>query len=127
MGKQFVRTIELENDLTLQIIDQSRKIAADAQVVIMEARMEIPIEKSLFCTGSVTDDQFDHILKTLGSPLVYQYRAERNMIMDRDKEKVLEDLVETFLNNTGKYITRPLFPEKLVLKEYKERIEKKRL
>ena len=125
MERESYKRIELENSHCLEIFDDSRKIGADAYVVIMTAKMEIPVKKELFSTEDVSDDMFEDIVTTLGSPIVYEYRLERNMIMAREKDEVLERLVATFLDNTGQYVAKPQFPEKLVLKEYRERIEKR--
>lgn len=125
MEKIPYKKIELENNYCLEIFDDSRKIGADAYVVIMTAKMEIPVEKKMFQEEPVSPGTFDDILKTLGTPIVYQYRVERNMIMDHEKNEVLDGLVNTFLENTGKYVANPKFPEKLALKEYRERIEKR--
>ncbi len=125
MERESYKRIELENSHCLEIFDDSRKIAEDAYVVIMTAKMEIPVKKELFSTEDVSDDMFEDIINTLGSPVVYEYRLERNMIMASDKDEVLENLVTTFLENTGQYVAKPSFPEKLVLKEYRERIEKR--
>ena len=124
MERDPYKRLELENNHTLEIFDDSRKIGDDAYVVIMTAKMEIAVEKSLF-SGDV-QAEFDQILETLGSPVVYSYRLERNMIMDHEKDEVLEHLVAGFLENMGQYIAKPQFPEKLVLKEYRDRIEKKK-
>ncbi|MCG8564192.1 MAG: hypothetical protein MI747_03830 [Desulfobacterales bacterium] len=118
------KTIELENGHTLVIKDLSRRIAADAQVVIMEASMEIPIVEDLFRETPVSGEELEDIRKVLGDHIAYTYKVERNMIMDPDKDGVLENLVATFLKNTGQYVQNPKFPEKLVLKEYRERVEK---
>ncbi|WDP92082.1 MAG: hypothetical protein HUN04_21105 [Desulfobacter sp.] len=125
MEKTPYKRIELKNNHTLDIFDDSRKIGADAYVVIMTAKMEIPVVKSLFADGQLDDETFGDVLETLGSPIVYQYKVERNMIMAHEKDEVLENLVNTFLENTGQYVAKPQFPEKLVLKEYRERIEKR--
>ena len=119
------KKIELENNHCLEIFDDSRKIGADAYVVIMTAKMEIPVEKNLFKEAQLSPEMFDDLVQTLGTPVVYQYRVERNMIMDHEKDEVLDALVSTFLENTGKYVANPKFPEKLVLKEYRERVEKR--
>ena len=119
------KRIELENNQTLVIRDLSRRIAADAQVVIMEATMDIAITEALFQLEKIDDAQLADMKMVLGDHITYSYRVERNMIMDVDKEAVLAKLVDTFLANTGQYVQRPQFPEKLVLKEYRERIEKK--
>jgi len=107
----------------LEIFDDSRKIGADAWVVIMTAVMKIPVEMSLFASEPLSDTDFQDILDTLGSPVEYRYRLERNMIMDHEKDAVLEDLVNTFLGNTGQYVGNPKFPEKLALKAYRDRVE----
>jgi hypothetical protein len=125
MERETYKKLELENNHCLEIFDDSRKIGEDAYVVIVTAKMEIPVTKELFSTP-VSDDKFEDIVNTLGSPIVYEYKLERNMIMARDKDEVLENLVTTFLENTGQYVAKPSFPEKLVLKEYRERIEKKK-
>ncbi len=125
MERESYKRIELENEHCLEIFDDSRKIGEDAYVVIMTAKMEIPVKKELFSTEGVSDDMFEDIVNTLGSPVVYQYKLERNMIMANDKDEVLENLVTTFLDNTGQYVAKPSFPEKLVLKEYRERVEKR--
>ena len=125
MENKRYKTIKLDNNHTLDIIDESKKIAEDAYVVRMTAKMDIPVEKGLFTTKPVADDQFDDILKTLGTLITYEYKMERNMIMANVREETFKNLVDTFLENMGQYIAMPQFPEKLVLKEYRERIEKK--
>lgn len=125
MENKCYKTVTLDNNYTLDIVDESKKIAEDAYVVRMTAKMDIPVEKGLFTTQAVSDDQFDEILKTLGTPILYEYKMERNMIMAKDKEETFENLVDTFFENMGQYIARPQFPEKLVLKEYRQRIERK--
>jgi archaellum biogenesis ATPase FlaH len=124
MEKKPYKKIKFENNHCLEIFDDSRKIGEDAYVVIMTAKMEIPVEKKMFTAETVTDQRFEEILETLGSPIVYTYKVERNMIMANEKDEVLESLVSTFLDNTGQYVAKPQFPEKLVLKEYRERIDK---
>jgi len=120
------KKLDLEHGHCLEIFDDSRKIGADAWVVIMTATMKIPLEMSLFTSEPLSDSEFDDILNILASPIEYRYRLERNMIMDHEKDAVLENLVNTFLENTGRYVANPKFPEKIALKEYKDRVEKRK-
>lgn len=117
------RKIELENNQTLVISDLSRKITLDAYVVIMKADIEIKIEKELFSDNLLSDFKFQDILAKLGDKVVYEYKIERNFIMDKKKGKVFEALVKTFLDNLGQYVAKPNFPGKFILKEYKDRIK----
>ena len=125
MNDKIFKTIELENNQTLEIRDESRKIAADAYVVIMGARVKIQIQRDLFAAQEISDIQFADILEIIGDEILYEYKSERNMIMAKEKDQVFEVLVETFLKNKVSYISKSIFPEKMILKEYRERIEKK--
>ena len=125
MNSSIFKTIELENGLALEIRDESRKIGEDAYVVIMGARMEIRVKKDLFVEQEVSDNKFADILEILGNDILYEYKSERNMIMAKEKEKVFESQVDTFLKNMVPYISKPIFLEKKILKEYRERVEKK--
>lgn len=121
MENKITKTIELENKLTLVISDLSRKISEDAHVVIMAANIEIKIKKELLFFESDTDYKFQDILKVLGDKVIYEYKIERNFIMNSEKDEVFEKLVKTFLDNLGQYIAKPNFPGKFILKEYKDR------
>jgi len=118
------KKIELENKQTLVILDLSRKITQDAYVVIMKANIEIKIEKELFSDDSLSDFKYQDILATLGDKAIYEYKIERNFIMDTEKDRVFDILVKTFLDNLGQYVAKPNFPGKFILKKYKDMIKK---
>jgi len=118
------KKIELENKQTLVILDLSRKITPDAYVVIMKANIEIKIDKELFSDDSLSDLKFQDILAKLGDKAIYEYKIERNFIMDKEKDSVFEALVKTFLDNLGQYVAKPKFPGKFILKKYKDIIKK---
>jgi len=120
---EIYKRIELENKHTLVIEDCSRKIGADAYVVIMKANMEIKIKKELFSCDTMSDYKYEDILAILGDIVTYEYKVERNFIMAKEKDEVFETLVKTFLENLGQYVANPQFPGKFVVKEYKDRIK----
>lgn len=120
MESKIVNKIELENKQTLVISDLSRKISEDAYVVIMQATLEIKIEKELFSNDPLSDFKYQDILAVLGDKVMYDYKIERNFIMDHEKDDVFETLVKTFLDNLGQYVAKPAFPGKFILKEYKD-------
>lgn len=115
--------IELENGKILVIHDLSREISADAQVVIMQAVVEIKIERQLFVRDALSDIQFKDVLDTLGDTVLWEYKTERNFIMNTEKDLVFEQVVKTFLANLGHYIAKPEFPGKCILKKYRDRIK----
>lgn len=123
MEERIIKTIVLENGQTLVISDLSRKISEVGCVVVMKANIEIKIAKELFCDNPLSDFKFQDILGVLGDKAVYEYKIERNFIMDRDKDEILGNIVETYLKNMGQYVAKHDFPGKFVLKEYKNRIK----
>jgi hypothetical protein len=125
MNNKIFKTLELENGLTLDICDESRKIGADAYVVIMKARMKIQVQKSFFVAQGISDKIFTDILAILGDEISYEYTSERNMIMAPQKDAVFESQVNTFVQNMVPYVSKSIFPGKMILKEYNKRVEKK--
>lgn len=121
MTDTIIKETRLENKQTIVISDQSRKISADAWVVIMRASMEIKITPDLFTHEPLTNVTYEQIRETLGEKVIYEYRLERNFIMDHEKVAVLDTLKDTFMKNMGQYISNPRFAPKLVLKEYRNR------
>lgn len=123
MEQRIVKTIELENGHTLLLSDLSRKISEDAYVVVMKASMEIKIAKELFLAAPLSDFKFQDILGVMGDKTAYEYKMERNFILNRDKDAVFNHMVETYLKSSRQYVAKPGFPGKFVLKEYKNRIK----
>jgi hypothetical protein len=123
MEQRIIKTIKLENGHTLVISDLSRKISEAGWVVVMKANMEIKIAKELFSDTPLSDFKFQEILGILGDTVEYEYKIERNFILNHDRDEVFGNIVETYIKNMGQYVAKPGFPGKFVLKEYKNRIK----
>jgi len=123
MEQRIIKTIDLENGHTLVISDLSRKISEAGWVVVMKANMEIKIAKELFSDTPLSDFKFQDILGILGDKVEYEYKIERNFILNHDRDEVFGNIVETYIKNMGQYVAKPGFPGKFVLKEYKNRIK----
>lgn len=121
MEEKIIQTIELENGYTLNIYDVSRKISDDAFLVKMRAVIDIEIGSQLFSSPLPEGILPEDIQTVLGSRTAWEYETERNFIMDHEKEGVLDSLVATFLDNLGQYMAKPMFPEKVVLKAYRDK------
>ncbi len=79
------------------------------------------MEPELFDNQSLPGLTIDDIRGALGEKVIYEYRLERNFILNHEKDGILNDLVDTFMKNMGRYISHPQFAPKLVLKQYKDR------
>ncbi len=118
-----IKTLQLENGQALEILDGSRKISADAHCVVLLARMTVPVDASLFSEKDLQYVSIDNIQAVLGKQAEYEYRCERNFIMDTDKDSVFKNLQETFFKTLLGYLASPNFPKKLILKKYKEKMK----
>jgi preprotein translocase subunit Sec63 len=118
MEEKIYEEIVLDNGLKLVVSDLSRKIAADAYVVRMKASILIDVKESIFSPEDKKEFSFENIVKCIGDKVIYEHETERNMIMDHEKDQVFEDLVTVFFNTLVKYLAKPSFPKKIILKEY---------
>ncbi|MCK5310780.1 MAG: hypothetical protein KAJ62_01645 [Desulfobacteraceae bacterium] len=124
MEEKVVKEVELENNQTLVISDASRKISQDAYLVMVKARIDIAVEKNLF-SDDERKDFFEDIVDKVGKVAVYEFVAERNFVMAKDKDKLFEKLSNDFFETLGKYISKPNFPKKFILKQYKDIVNNK--
>lgn len=122
MEPTLYKSIELENGYTLKIWDNSRTISTDAYLVRMKANIDIDIEPEMFTQPLPEDLSVEKIQGELGTSITYEYEAERNFILNQEKDALFESLVTTFLNNLGQYVAKPVFPEKFVLKAYQDKV-----
>ncbi|MBI9089446.1 MAG: hypothetical protein JEZ12_09520 [Desulfobacterium sp.] len=116
----LIETVELDNGQTLTIEDRSKKIGEDAYQVAVEARIAVAVEAALFPAGALGEISMDDLRKKVGDPVVFEYRTERNFIMAPDKADVVKSLVDTFKASLLPYLSKPDFPAKFVLKEYRK-------
>ncbi len=119
MNETLVKKIDLGDERYLEIHDTSRKIAADTFWVSMEARLTVEITESLFSSEAA---DVDAIRKALGERETFEYRGEQNFVGDGEKDATFERLLETFESNTLPYLARPDFPEKFILKRFRESV-----
>ena len=125
MEEKVVKQVKLENNQTLIISDASRMISQDAYMVKMKARIDIQVEKDLFSDKEQKEFFFEDVAEHVGSVAVYEFVSERNFIMAKEKEELFEKLQHDFFETLGKYISKPDYPKKFILKQYKDIVNKK--
>ncbi len=121
--EKIVKEIKLDNNQTIVISDASRKISEDAYLVKMKAEMEVLVEKELFSEREQNEVFFEDILDKVGKKVIYEYLAERNFIMVKDKDELFEKFVHDFSETLLKYVSKQDFPKKLILKQYKDKLD----
>ena len=120
MEEELIKRIELTNGQTLKLYDASRKIAGDRWQILLIARIEIPVESSLFDKVDLAVIDMEEVRNAFGEKIVFEKRRERNFIDQKKKDEVLEDLMNSFLSITTSYLSNKKFPRNFILNEYKK-------
>ncbi len=119
MEEKRIKQIQLDNRLTLELFDASRKVAGDRWRVTLVTRIEIPVD-------AVSGDPDEALPPTetlrsaLGDPVLFEQIKHRNFIADSEKEAVFEDLCRNFNDTALSYLGHPAFPRRYVLKKFAE-------
>ncbi len=127
MNEILVKTIDLKNSIKLKIYDGSKKIASDRWRVSLIVRLEIPIDKLSFNNGNRSNASIDEIKEVLGEKVLFEQKSERSFVDDIEKEDTFKILFDSFLSSSLSYFSHSDFPKRLVLRKYKETMDKKAL
>lgn len=120
MEETLVETIRLENRLNLEIYDASRRVAGDRWQVRMIARVPIDLAGDLFSRDNGSDPSLQEMTDTLGNPVLFEYRTERNFVDEKEKGSVFDAQMASFLNSARAYLAHPDFPRRFAVKKYCE-------
>jgi hypothetical protein len=118
MEQILIKTIELSNGLKLNFYDISRKLAGDRWYVGVIARIDIQLIDSVLTNQHLSHYSTEEIRNTIGESVRFQQKMERHYIDEREKDDLLNSLMDSFIKRTLNYLSHPDFPGKYVLKEF---------
>ena len=123
MDTALLRRIDLEIGLELEIYDVSRKLAGDRWYVGFIARIEIPIP---FLAGHADSPEvnIEKMKDVLGETVRFEQKRDRHYIAEKEKDALLNGLIDDFLVSTLPYFSEKDFAKNYVLKSYKKKLEK---
>ena len=125
MEEILIKSIKLENKLTIKLFDGSRKIAGDRWFVSLIARAEVPISMVFFKSGQKVEISIDEIRSALGEYIVFEQKFEKNFVDETEKAKIINRQKESFISGILPYIGLPQFPRMFILKEYHKAAQKR--
>ncbi len=119
----LLRKIDLKSGLELEIYDLSRKLAGDRWYVGFIARVEIPIS---FLEGyaDLAEIDMEKMKDVLGETVRFEQKQDRNFIDEKEKDTLLNTLIDDFLASTLPYFSEKEFAKKYTLTAYKKKLEK---
>ncbi|MDD5712364.1 MAG: hypothetical protein PHY31_06335 [Smithellaceae bacterium] len=113
---RLVEKIPLPNELELELWNLSRAIAADTTKVEALIRIKMEIRPSYFDST----EPYETTRRVFGRETFFEYRLERTFVASADKDRVFQDLWETFKKDTLPYLSKPDFPRRFALAKYRE-------
>ena len=119
MEEKLIDKIALENGLTLEIHDRSRKVAGDRWLVSFEARIYVEVKPEYFQGDAGTKPSFDAIQKAVGKEVSYSYETSQHFVDETEKDDVFEGMKDRFLTTTLPYLSNAKFPRNTILSQFK--------
>lgn len=111
---ELFEEIVLENGLTLEIWDDSRKIAEDTAKVSLTARIRVAVKEEYFPER----EHYRAVLKVFGPQVIFEQKKERPFVHANEKDDMVNQLVREFKDATLKYISRPDFASGFVRSKF---------
>jgi len=122
MEKSLLKKIDLENGLTVEIHDISRKLVGDRWYVGFVAHIEIPLKGLFSEKPNSSGIGFQNLQDILGEAIIFKQKCDRHFIDEKEKDAFLSRLIDDFLSSTLSYFSHTDFARKYVLKEYKKQL-----
>lgn len=124
--EKLVDSLKLKNGLKLKLYDGSRKLAGDRWLVTFIARIEIPVKKFWRPKTQSSEISLQEIRRQVNDTVIFEKKMERHFIDKKEKDDIFIRLKDSFLNSGMNYLSNPEFPEKFIMKKYKELSQKRK-
>ncbi len=119
----LIETIALEDNITLKLFDDSKRLPDDRWQVTLTARLIIPVT-ALYRGKTEGLPPADELRAALGDPLVYEHKNVRQFVATNEKRALRKTLVDTFKSKVFPYIARHDFHVKFAAAKYREHIKR---
>ena len=114
----------LDNGLILEFWDLSRPMAGDRWLVVLEARIAIPVGAATLPPDLKAQEA--EISRALGPEIVFSQRDERTFIAADEYPATLKEIEARLLTLAPSYLGHPEFPGRFIQKRFAEFQEKER-
>lgn len=127
MDDGIVKELDLENNLHIKIYDRSKKLIGDRYQVIMQAEMDIPITQTILENNDRLMPGIQELKNMLGDKVTFKQTREKIFIDEGEKEKVMSNMIDSFINDMIPYLSRPDFPVRFINRQYQDQEKRIRL
>jgi hypothetical protein len=122
---EIIERQQLDNGMEFILYDCSRMIAGDRWLVDIRCEACIPVDAS-YWEIMAHEEPLNHlaIREILGEKLVFSSSKKRNFVDGKEKETVLQEMVQQVYDSILEYLKRPDFPQRLFKKQYRDARQK---
>ena len=120
MGKEPIKRIGLDSQLTLVFIDNSKHVAADRWLISVKACVAIPLDPLADGPNGLSADQIKTLKDMFGNQIAYEKEMDRNFIDAAVKDQAIQEMMSSFIDSTLRYLNHPDFPRRYALKTLAE-------
>ena len=111
----------LENNMTLTVHDQSKKMAGDRWLIKIVCEAELPVDDGFFLRVPEEDLALQaEVREAMAGSVTFSVIKERTFIADTERAALVERMVTEIMGNMVAYLNRPEFPDKLFARKYAE-------
>ena len=110
---ELMESIQLDNGLTLELFDHSRRVAGDRWLVSLFASVRVEVTPE-------NREDYGKIRSVLGAATRFTHEQIRNFVDASEKDAVLAEMRERFLDTGLVYLSTPDFSGKLIVRKYRE-------
>jgi hypothetical protein len=123
--EKVIEQQQLDNGIELFLFDRSRVTAGDRWQVVLKCEALVPIDGSYWDMMAQEDPKLlPDIRKILGEQLVFVATKQRNFVDAKEREAVLQEMVQQVYNTMLEYLKKPHFPQEFFKKKYRETHQK---
>ena len=109
---------KLANGLYLMMSFKSIYTAGDRYQVVFRAAVDVEIKDSYFNYEVLIDLNPSNARKLLGDKTSFEYSKTRNFVAEDEKDSLLKDMKDQFLESSITYLSSQAFPMKLIKRNY---------
>lgn len=121
MTSKPLTTLALDNQLTLVLLDASRKMAADRWQIELVLRIDVPVSESCFNAESPPPASQSELVAVLGETTRFEYRDRRSFVDAGEKAAVLDQMQADLLAMAPRYYGHPNFAARFIFKMYMQK------
>lgn len=122
----ILRSVRLENGLTIEFSDRSNRYFGDYHRVCVEVRCRVALGPEAFAGSADPAAEQQAARAVLGSEVAFSRTLEKMGVAGEAVEQTREALIDSFIRSALSYLSAPAFPGRFIAGELERRRQGRR-